>query len=142
MSPKLSVTAQGALFVFISAFMYATLPIFTKLAFKYGLSPSEAIFYRYLFAFIILSVYLLYKKESILIPSAKVLGQGLFLLGGSIFYFYALQHIAASTGSIIFFTHPIIVAVLAVLIYKEKINLSLAAGLLLEIGRASCRERV
>ena len=131
MSIRISETAQGALFVFISAFMYATLPIFTKLAFRYGLSPSGAIFYRYLFAFIILSVYLRIQKEAVFLPSAKVFGQGLFLIGGSVFYFYALQYIAASTGSIIFFTHPIIVAVLAILIYKERINLPLAAGLLL-----------
>ena len=128
---NLSKTAQGALLVFISAFMYATLPIFTKLAYRYGLSPSVAIFYRYFLAFIILSVYLGLKKERVLLPSVKVFSQGLFLIAGSVFYFYSLQYIAASTGSIIFFTHPIIVAVLAVLIYKEKINAPLAAGLLL-----------
>ncbi len=134
MQLKLSDSVKGSIFVFISAFMYATLPILTKLAFQNGLSPSSAIFYRYLFAFILLFIYLKsYKKETVIIPSLKVIVQGLFLVAGSVSYFYALQSIAASTGSIIFFTHPIIVAVLAILIYKEKINVKLAAGLFLAL---------
>ncbi len=135
MQLKISDPMKGSIFVFISAFMYATLPILTKLAFQYGLTPSAAIFYRYLFAFILLFLYLkLWKKEPVIAPSLKVILQGLFLVAGSVLFFYALQYIAASIGSIIFFTHPIIVAFLAILIYKENLNLKLAAGLLLALA--------
>ena len=134
MTARLSEPVKGFILVFISAFMYATLPILTKIAYQYGLAPSIAIFYRYLFAFMILFLYLrLYKKEPAINPSFMVILQGLFLLGGSITYFYALQHISASIGSIVFFTHPIIVAVLAILIFKEKISIKLGAGLLLAL---------
>ncbi len=131
---KLSDPVKGSIFVFISAFMYATLPILTKYAYKYGLEPSSAIFFRYLFAFIILFVYLkFYKKEPVINKSFWVFGQGIFLITASATYFFALQYLAASIASIIFFSHPVLVALLAILVYKEKLNSKLAAGLLLAL---------
>lgn len=131
---KLSDPLKGTLYVFISAFMYATLPIFTKFAYLNGMEPASAIFYRYLFAFIILFFYLtVWKKGPIISTSPLVIAQGLMLITASLFYFHALQSLSASIGTIIFFTHPILVALLAISIYRERLSIKHGVGLLLAL---------
>lgn len=131
---KLNDTIKGAIYVFISAFMYATLPILTKLAYLHGLDPSSALFYRYLFAFIFILLYQkLLKRQAVISTSLLAIGQGILLITASLFYFNALKSLSAGIGSIIFFTHPILVALLAIFIYREGLGIKLVTGLLLAL---------
>ncbi len=130
-SLKLSEPLKGTIYVFISAFMYATLPILAKLAYIHGLEPSSATFYRYLFAFMILLIYqTIIKKEAAFSTSPLAIGQGMLLIGSSLFYFYALKSLSAGIGSIIFFTHPVLVAFLAIFVFKEPLGIKLGLGLI------------
>ncbi len=126
---------KGSLFIFFSAFMYATLPILGKLAFQTGLTPSAILLLRYLFSLLLLSVYIkLIKNKKVLTLSPLVITQGIFFTLGSLFYFYSLKYLAAGIASVIFFTYPVIVACLAVPIYKEKLAPRLICALSLALG--------
>lgn len=126
---------QGALFIFLSALMYATLPILGKLAFQAGLSPSAALLLRYLFSLFLLALYIgVLKREQVLTLKPLVIIQGILLTTGSLFYFYSLKYLAAGITTVIFFLYPVLVACLAIPVYKEKLQPRLILALLLAIG--------
>ena len=126
---------QGVLFIFLSALMYATLPILGKLAFHAGLSPSAALLLRYVFSLLLLAVYIGFIKHArILTLTPLVIAQGALLTMGSLFYFYSLKYLSAGITTVIFFFYPVLVACLAVPIYQEKIRPRLIWALLLAIA--------
>jgi drug/metabolite transporter (DMT)-like permease len=133
MLKKLSPNIIGAIYIFISATMYAILPVMTKIAYASGLQPIYLIWLRYLFTFVFLIGLLLFLKRKIILISPLVVLQGLFFVLSGITYFLCLRYLSAGLSSVIFFTHPAIVAVLAIIIFKEKATPQLIAGLVLAI---------
>jgi len=124
---------KGALYILISALMYATLPVLVKLAYAQGLTPGSALFLRYLFSFSLLAILLKgIRQVQLLALSPLVLIQGILLAGGGLLYFGALQYLGAGLATVIFFAHPALVAILSVFIYKE----SLVPRLLIGLGLA------
>lgn len=134
MLKNLSDEIVGALYIAISALMYATLPILVKYAYAAGLSPGSTLLLRYFFAFLFLSGYLLLTKSGpIFSRSPWVIAQGILMIAGGLFYFFSLQNLPAGLASVIFFTHPIMVAILALVVFKEKLMPRLIAGLVLAL---------
>lgn len=126
---------QGALFIFMSALMYATLPILGKLAFQAGLSPSAALLLRYLFSLFLLELYIgVLKREQVLTLKPLVIIQGILLTMGSLFYFHSLKYLAAGITTVIFFLYPVLVACLSMPVYKEKLQPRLILALLLAVS--------
>jgi len=126
---------QGVLFIFLSALMYATLPILGKLAFQTGLSPSAALLLRYLFSILLLAIYIgLLKREQVLTLTPLVIVQGILLTMGSLFYFYSLKYLSAGITTVIFFLYPVLVSCLSIPIYHEKIRPRLLLALPLAIA--------
>lgn len=124
----------GVVFISLSAFMYATMPIFGKIAYTLGLTPSIVLFLRYFFAFISISLYLLFvKREPVLCKSIWVISQGVFFVLGSLFYFLALKYTPAAVVSVIFFVHPVLVSAFSLIIFKEKPSARLFLGLFLAV---------
>lgn len=126
---------RGSLYIFISAFMYATLPIFAKLAYAAGLTPGTALILRYVFSFLLLACLIkIGRQGKVLIMSPIVLVQGIFLSISGVFYFLALKTLSAGLTTVIFFTHPVIVSILSMFIYKERFNPRLFAALVLALS--------
>lgn len=126
---------QGVLFIFLSALMYATLPILGKLAFQAGLSPSAALLLRYVFSLLVLALYIgILKHQQVLTLKPLVIIQGILLTMGSLFYFYSLKYMSAGLTTVIFFLYPVLVSCLSIPIYKEKLQPRLILALLLAIG--------
>lgn len=125
---------QGIILILSSALLYSTMPIFGKLAYATGLGPSNILLLRFSFAFIILLIYVgLIHKKPVLIKSPLVIVQGIVLIVGGLFYFHSLQYLSAGLVTVIFFSHPVIVALLAIPIFKEKCMPRLFWGIFLAI---------
>lgn len=125
---------KGFFFIFASALMYASMPILGKLAYQLGLLPETIVFLRYSLAFVILSLYLgLGKREPVLSLKPLVFLQGVFFVAGSLLYFFSLRYLTAGLTTVIFFSHPVLVAVLAQMIFKEKLSSRLVAGLMIAV---------
>lgn len=134
MLKNLSDQVKGSIYICLSALVYATLPILTKFAYSAGLQPDNILLIRYIFTFIILSLYLrLVKRKSILNKSPLAIIQGILMITQGLLFFYALCYLSAGLAIVIFFSHPILVAVAALPLFKEKLNLHLVLGLLLAI---------
>ncbi|MEN6460326.1 MAG: DMT family transporter [Syntrophomonas sp.] len=134
MFKNLSDYFYGVLFIFLSAFMYATMPILAKVAYSLGLTPGIILFLRYFFAFIFIASYLIVvKREPVLCKSFWVVSQGLLFVLGSLFYFFSLKYIPAGVASVIFFIYPVLVAAFSLIIFKEKPSSRLLLGLFLAV---------
>jgi drug/metabolite transporter (DMT)-like permease len=129
---------RGSAFILFSALMYATLPILVKIAYAAGLGPSSTLLLRYLFSFIILGGFIkLFRQGRLLSLSPLVIVQGICLVGSGLFYFFALETLPAGIATVIFFSHPVIVAVLSLFVFKEKFVPRLFVGLALALGGIS-----
>lgn len=134
MVKNISDQISGVLFVFFSAFMYSTMPIMAKLAYASGLTPTNVLLLRYISAFSFLALYLkLQKKEPILCKSPWVIAQGILLILSALLYFYSAMYLSAGLVNVIFFIHPVLVAILFIIIYKQKLSRRIFAGLFLTL---------
>jgi drug/metabolite transporter (DMT)-like permease len=82
----------------------------------------------------------LFQHGTVLTLSPLVAAQGIFLTISGLFYFYALKTLSAGLTTVILFAHPVLVAILAIIIFKEKFAPRLFVGLvfaLLGIGLIS-----
>lgn len=126
---------RGSIYILFSAFMYATLPILAKLAYSAGLGPESTLLLRYLFSFILLALLIKFVKHArVLSLNPAVIAQGIFLTVSGLFYFAALNTLPAGLTTVIFFTHPVLVAVLSIFIFKESLAPRIFAGIALALG--------
>ncbi len=126
---------RGSACILFSALMYATLPILVKLAYSAGLGPGATLLLRYFFSFILLGGFIiLFRRGKLLSPAPLVIIQGVGLVGSGLFYFFALETLPAGMATVIFFAHPVIVAILSLFVFKEKFVPRLFVGLVLALA--------
>lgn len=129
-----SLELKGSIYIVFSAFMYATLPILVKLAYAAGLSPGITLLLRYFFSFVLLAILIkFFRYGRLLALSPWVIAQGIFLTVSGLFYFLALQTLSAGLTTVIFFAHPVFVAILSILIFRERFVPRLFLGLALAV---------
>jgi len=135
----MSDTLKGYLFALVSALTYGMIPLFMiplkKLDF---FSVDTALFYRFLIAAILILGYLVfYQKESVKINLKEgfvLIVLGLFYALSAEFLFIAYDFLSPGIASTIFFSYPIIVALVLILFYKEKLTLPTLLSLLLVVA--------
>lgn len=125
---------KGILLIVISAACFALMPIFAVFAYQGKASMATILFLRFALAAGLLFIYLVWKKQSLFIDLRALFN--LILIGGVLYtlqsslYFASVKYIAVSLQALLFYTYPIFVAILATVVYKEKIS----SGLLLSIS--------
>jgi len=119
---------SGYTYVLLSALGYSAMPILLKLVYAQGISPLLLLMANGLFGCVFaLGGILFYKPELLRITwpqGRRLIIQGLFgNLFASACYFFALQHMTASLTTLILFTHPALVMLLAAVFYKERLSI-------------------
>ena len=116
---------MGVALVIGSAICFGTLGVFGKLAYRVGLTTPQLLSYRFGLAALLLWAAALVMRQGL--PSrAKLLG--LVLMGGagyvaqSAAYFNALHYIPASTTALLLYTYPVVVTLLAALLFGESLG--------------------
>lgn len=121
---------QGYILVIISSILYSTLGILGKHTYSTGLAMSQVIVLRYFATLVVLGVFLLVtQKEPFFTRSLPVLFQGVFYIATAVFYFMAIKYLSAGLATVILLAYPSLVAVMAALFYREKINNRQVIGL-------------
>lgn len=121
MLKKQSDRIQGFFFILVSAFMYASVPIVGKFAYASGLDAPTALIIRFGIAFVMLAAYLGFvKRETVIEPSPLILVQGCLLAVECLLYFYGIKYLPAGMTSVTFFTYPVFVTILAVVVFRER----------------------
>lgn len=113
--------SRGYIYVLLSATFYGSLSLFVKLAYQQGLSTGQTLLVRYILATIILAGILYARKSANKLAWGKTqLVQNLTYVMGSICYLTSLYSLSASVATLIFFSFPIVVVLLSILVDKRK----------------------
>jgi len=126
---------RGAWFIVASAAGFASLGILIKCAFAGGANISTILAGRFLIAAFFLLLYLKLRRTSLVISPKSTLQltlMGAVGYGGmSMLYANAIHYLPASLTSMLLYTYPALVTVLAVLVGDERFTLQKGAALLL-----------
>ena len=115
----------GVVLVIGSACCFGTLGIFGKLAYRLGLSTPQLLSYRFALAALLLWLVALFSRQHRLplrsVPGLVLMG-GAGYVGQSASYFSALHYIPASTNALLLYTYPVVVTLLAALLFGERLS--------------------
>ncbi|AIU69436.1 drug/metabolite transporter 3 [Thermococcus eurythermalis] len=117
---------RGYILVFLAASMWGTLGIFAKYLDGFGLSPFTMVFYRVLFALILLGMYLKLRGIGLSIEKGRLKFYALYGFF-SIFLFYTLYFYTVTISSVSFavlllYTAPVYSIVLGRLVFGEPMS--------------------
>ena len=101
----------------ITGITYGLNPLFAVPLMKNGASIGSILFFRYLFAVLILGAFLMLRKQSFKITGKQagvLLALGLLYTGSSLFLFESYNYIASGLATTLVFLYPVLVAIIMV----------------------------
>jgi len=126
----------GYVYVLLGAACFASLSVLVKLAYRYDVDPLTLLALR-----LVIATLLVWPIGLALCPAEVRVGRKelayLILIGpfgsafSSVAYFYALRSVEASVAIVLFYTYPIVVNILAVVVLREPLSRRLAVSLAL-----------
>ena len=127
---------KGHLYVVISTFGFGIVPVLAKYLFDNGLNSATVLTYRFLIAGTFFLIYAFVKKLKLyedMLTSAKLMSIGFLYALESTCFFEAFKHISPSIGQLIFQINPLMVALVALVVFKDKFTKRVAAAIALSI---------
>ena len=118
--------SKGFIFGCIGASFYGLNPLFTLPLYELGLSPDSVLFYRFSVASLILAFIMRQQKISFSLTKIELISVifvGVMFAISSLALFMSYQLIEAGIASTILFIYPLLVAVMMIMFFKERINL-------------------
>ena len=119
----MSLQTKGVILAIISAICYGMNPLGALFLYEEGLNVNSVIFYRFIFASILLAIFMIIKKDSFYIKFKEIILLALLgLLFGisAISLFNSFLYMDAGLASTVLFIYPIFVAIIMALFFKEK----------------------
>lgn len=127
---------KGYLCAIIAAMAYGTNPLGALFLYRDGFNPTSVIFYRYVFAIVILFSILLIKKVPLKInlSELKVLASlGILFAASSLTLFTSFNYMDSGIASTILFSYPIMVAVIMAVCFKERTSFLTIVSIVLSL---------
>ena len=119
----MSLQTKGVILAIISAICYGMNPLGALFLYEEGLNVNSVIFYRFIFASILLAIFMLIKKDSFYLKFKEIILLALLgLLFGisAVSLFNSFLYMDAGLASTVLFIYPIFVAIIMALFFKEK----------------------
>jgi len=127
----------GLVYVVLASIAFGIMPIWVKLAYATGLSPYEVLFLRALLGACFLFIIIRSKKLSIKLEPKQI---KILLFAGTIGYtvglttlYLAYNYVAVGVATALHYLFPVVVMLIAVIFYKEKLYLAKWVALLLSL---------
>ena len=119
----MSLQTKGVILAIISAICYGMNPLGALFLYEEGLNVNSVIFYRFIFASILLAIFMIIKKDSFYLKFKEIIL--LVLLGllvgiSAISLVNSFLYMDAGLASTVLFIYPIFVAIIMALFFKEK----------------------
>src|SRR5207244_10369840 len=124
-APVRNRSAAGVALVIGSAVCFGTLGVFGKLAYRLGLTTPQLLSHRFALAAVLLWLAAVMIHQPFA-PRRSLLG--LAIMGGAGYvgqsgsYFSALHFIPASTNALLLYTFPVVVTLLAALLFRDALT--------------------
>ena len=122
---KKSLRAWGMVCGIVAAVCYGTNPLGALKLYAEGMSTGSVLFYRFGLAWIIMSVVLLFRHETLKVSLHELkvlLGLGLLFTISSLTLYLSFRVMDAGVASTILFTYPVMTAVIMALFFHERLN--------------------
>lgn len=125
---------MGALYLIISGAAFGLLPWFARTAYDHGADPLGMLVGRFILAALGMLLVRSFQPSRFPWPNKRLFLQ-LFALGAagyaiqSSFYFYGVQRIDISLGTVIFYSYPVMVVLASWAVFKQKPSLRMAVCL-------------
>lgn len=119
----MSLQTKGVILAIISAICYGMNPLGALFLYEEGLNVNSVIFYRFIFASILLAIFMLIKKDSFYLRFKEIIFLaflGLLFGISAISLFNSFLYMDAGLASTVLFVYPIFVAIIMALFFKEK----------------------
>lgn len=130
------VELKGTLAVLVAALGYSTLPVLVKLALEAGAAIWPLVAWRFLVGAVVVWGYLLIARRPL--PPRRTVpalaGLGVLYSGDAIAFLVGLQWVPAATASLVFFTYPAVVVLLAALFLGQRLTPARLAAVALTVG--------
>ena len=128
---------RGYLLGAAAASFYGLNPLFALPLYEAGLDPDSVLFYRYLLAVALLGGLMLVRRRSFAVQRREVLplaALGLLFSFSSLFLFRSYRYMDAGIASTLLFLYPLLVAVIMVVGFRERISPATFLSILLALG--------
>ncbi len=120
----------------IAAASYGMNPLFALPLYGHGVGVNSVLFYRYIFATVLLAVWMKIKKHSFKVPLNQLgilFVMAMFFSFSSLFLFASYQYMDAGVASTLLFVYPVLVALIMILFYREKISREILISIIFTI---------
>ena len=131
--------AKGYLLGVIASASYGMNPLFALPLYQSGMTPDEVLFYRYSLAIPILAVMIIARGRNFKIKKQEagvLFFMGMVIAISSLTLFSSYNYMSVGIASTLLFVYPIIVALIMILFFKEKLNLVTTLSMLLALASA------
>ncbi|OCL99578.1 putative inner membrane transporter YicL [Aliarcobacter thereius] len=136
----MNLQTKGIVLAVVSAIFYGTNPLGALILFQEGLNVTSVVFYRFLFAVILLALFMkLFKKSFyVTVQQLSILAFLGILFGiSAICLFSSFLYMDAGLASTILFVYPIFVAILMAIFFKEKSSIVVVLSIILSFAGVS-----
>lgn len=123
----MTIKARGILLGSLAAVSYGTNPVFAVPLYGMGMTVSSVLVYRYVFATIILGVYMAVTKHSFKLSRNQVpsmIGMGILFALSSVGLFEAYKYVDVGIASTLLFVEPAVIALIMWAFFRERISLA------------------
>lgn len=126
----------GTICGILAAMFYGTNPLGALKLYEQGMNTNSVLFSRFSMAWIIISIILIIRKESLKVSRREfgvLTALGLLFTASSMTLYFSFHYIAAGVASTLLFTYPIMTAVIMGAIFKEKAGFKTIVAIILSL---------
>ncbi|MBO4648843.1 MAG: DMT family transporter [Lentisphaeria bacterium] len=129
--------ALGTFCGILSAVSFGTNPLFALPLYKRGMSTYNVLFFRFLFAVLLLGGFMLLTRKSFRLNRKQLLPallSGMLLAFTCLFLFLSFWELDAGIAATVLFIYPLMVALIMRIFFHEEMHWSMWTGLFLSLG--------
>lgn len=121
----------------VAAVAYGTNPLGALFLYQEGFNPPSVIFYRFIFAVVILAAILLLQRVPFRINRSEfkvLLSLGVLFAASALSLYSSFKHLDTGVASTILFAYPVMVAVIMAVFFKEKASPVMVLSIVLSVA--------
>lgn len=128
---------KGIIFAALSAATFGLIPLYANQAIIDGVNNETILVYRYGIAGIVYAIYLLIRRINMSLSRTQMKEVILAGVGGygitAFFLMWSYHYMPTGVATAIHFFYPVVVAILMMIFYKERLSMEVRAGIVLAI---------
>lgn len=128
---------KGIIYAALSAATFGLIPLYANQAIIDGVNNETILVYRYGIAGIVYAIYLLIRRVNMSLSRTQMKEVILAGVGGygitAFFLMWSYHYMPTGVATAIHFFYPVVVAVLMMIFYKERLTMEVRAGIVLAI---------